>query len=241
MRIAQDGITCFTDGASSGNPGPGGYGAVIVNPVRGEVSELGGGKPKTTNNEMELSAVIAALSALYGNALPITVVTDSSYVMKGATQWLPGWKSRDWKTAANTPVANRHLWETMDQLLAEHQGKISWKLVKGHADTTGNNRADVIATSHASGKPETLYRGRLDAYPIPDIQEIPVGTGAPSSKTSSSKSGKAYSYLSLVDGKLEKHQTWAQCEARVRGVANTKYRKAMSAEDEAAIIAEWGM
>lgn len=241
MQISQNGITCFTDGASSGNPGPGGYGAVIVNPVRGEVSELGGGKPKTTNNEMELSAVIAALSSLYGNTLPITIVTDSSYVLKGATQWLEGWKARDWKTSTNTPVANRHLWETMDDLLTECAGRISWKLVKGHADTAGNNRADVIATSHATGKHETLYRGRLDGYSVQNILEIPTGTGASTSKTSSSKSGPAYSYLSLVDGKLEKHKTWAECEARVRGVANTKYRKAMSADDEAAIIKDWGL
>lgn len=239
MQISKDGITCFTDGASSGNPGPGGYGAVVVNPVRGEVSELGGGKPKTTNNEMELSAVVAALSQMTMNELPITIVTDSSYVMKGATEWYKGWQARDWKTVAGDPVANRELWETLVFLLEQRKSKVSWKLVKGHADTAGNNRADTIATANATGKSIELYRGRLDAYPVSGIETIPE-TPTASSKTSSSKSGPAYSYLSLLDNVLMRHKTWAECEARVRGQA-AKFRKAMSAADEKEIVTGWGL
>jgi ribonuclease HI len=241
MIIPEKTLICFTDGASSGNPGPGGWGAIIVNPVRDEVSELGGGKPRTTNNEMELSAVVAVLASLVANELPAMIVTDSSYVLKGATLWAKNWQARGWTTAAGDPVANRELWETLVSLLAARQAPLSWALVKGHVGIPGNERADVIATANAKGVNETLYRGRLDEYPIKNILEIPDAATQSAARKASSKSTPAHSYVALVDGNVSYFKTWAECESAVKGKSGAKFKKSTSPENEAEIIAGWGV
>jgi ribonuclease HI len=133
-------IDIYTDGACKGNPGPGGWGALLRT---GEhVKELCGGEPNTTNNRMELKAVIEALGAL---TRPCTVIvhTDSQYVQKGISEWIHGWKARGWKTAAKAPVKNVDLWQALDAAQARHS--IEWRWVKGHAGHEGNERADVLA------------------------------------------------------------------------------------------------
>ena len=132
----------FTDGAAKGNPGPGGWGVVVVTPD-GEVTELGGGAAHTTNNRMELTGAINGLDAVRGSAGPVSVYTDSTYVMKGVTEWLRGWKAKGWKTAAKEPVKNVDLWIRLDELCAAHQ--IKWVWVKGHSGHDGNERADALA------------------------------------------------------------------------------------------------
>ncbi|MBI2239210.1 MAG: ribonuclease HI [Magnetospirillum gryphiswaldense] len=136
----SDAVEIFTDGACSGNPGPGGWGAILR--YKGVEKELCGGEPDTTNNRMEMMAAIVALETLT-RPCAITLYTDSQYVMKGMTEWLRGWKARGWKTADKKPVKNDDLWKRLDEACARH--KITWQWVKGHAGHAENERADQLA------------------------------------------------------------------------------------------------
>ena len=135
-------VTIYTDGACSGNPGPGGWGSVMM--YRGHRRELSGGEADTTNNRMEMMAVIKALETLK-RPCNITLYTDSTYVMKGMTQWLEGWKKRNWRTAAKKPVKNVELWQRLETAIAPHE--VKWVWVKGHSGVPENERADELATS----------------------------------------------------------------------------------------------
>ncbi|MBH3339086.1 MULTISPECIES: ribonuclease HI [unclassified Pseudomonas] len=135
-----DEVVIYTDGACKGNPGPGGWGALLV--YKGVEKELWGGDPSTTNNRMELMAAIAGLIALT-RPCSVKLVTDSQYVMKGIQEWLPNWKKRGWKTAAKEPVKNADLWQKLDEEVNRHQ--VSWQWVRGHTGHPGNERADQLA------------------------------------------------------------------------------------------------
>ena len=136
----SEAVEVWTDGACSGNPGPGGWGAILT--YRGKERELSGGEPLTTNNRMELMAAIAALETL---TRPCTVAlhTDSQYLRQGITGWIHGWKKNGWKTADKKPVKNAELWQRLETALGRH--KIEWKWVKGHAGDEMNERADALA------------------------------------------------------------------------------------------------
>jgi len=136
----EDRVQIHTDGACSGNPGPGGWGAILE--YRGVEKELYGGEPETTNNRMELMAAIEALSALT-RAAPADLYTDSKYLRDGVTQWIHNWKRNGWKTAAKKPVKNADLWKRLDDLLVGHT--VEWHWVKGHAGHDLNERADELA------------------------------------------------------------------------------------------------
>ncbi|MGI4847114.1 MAG: ribonuclease HI [Janthinobacterium lividum] len=136
----MDRVDIYADGACRGNPGPGGWGAWLVNGVHEK--EIFGGEPNTTNNRMELQAVIEALSLLT-RPCEVTVHTDSQYVQKGISEWIHGWKARGWKTAAREPVKNVDLWQALDAAQGRH--KMAWRWVKGHAGHAGNERADALA------------------------------------------------------------------------------------------------
>jgi ribonuclease HI len=133
-------VIIYTDGACRGNPGPGGWG-VIIN-YKGKIKELYGAEMHTTNNRMELMAAIQALESLT-RPCSVQLNSDSSYILKGITDWMPNWKKRGWKTAAKTPVKNEELWRRLDAAIAKH--KVEWKWVKGHSGDTGNDRADALA------------------------------------------------------------------------------------------------
>jgi len=133
-------VTIHTDGACKGNPGRGGWGAVLQS--GSHEKELWGGERTTTNNRMELMAAIMALEALKGPS-DVTLVTDSKYVMQGITEWISGWKARGWKTADKKPVKNDDLWRRLDTARARH--KVTWRWVKGHAGHELNERADALA------------------------------------------------------------------------------------------------
>ncbi len=133
-------VEAFTDGACSGNPGPGGWGVVLR--YGGHERELSGGEPDTTNNRMELMAAIQALEALT-RPVRIRLTTDSRYVMQGVTEWLPGWKARGWRTADKKPVKNVDLWQRLEAAMTPH--RVDWQWVRGHAGHPENERADALA------------------------------------------------------------------------------------------------
>ena len=140
MRVAENTIVIHTDGACSGNPGPGGWGAILH--WKGHEKELSGAEAETTNNRMELMAAIAALEALKRRST-VRLVTDSTYVRDGVTKWIHGWKRNGWKTAAKKPVKNEDLWKRLDAIASNHD--VTWEWVKGHAGHPENERADQLA------------------------------------------------------------------------------------------------
>ncbi|HBU63205.1 MAG: ribonuclease HI [Oceanicaulis sp.] len=138
--MAENTIVIHTDGACSGNPGPGGWGAILH--WKGHEKELSGAEAETTNNRMELTAAIAALEALKRRS-KVRLVTDSTYVRDGVTKWIHGWKRNGWKTAAKKPVKNDDLWKRLDAIASKHD--VTWEWVKGHAGHPENERADQLA------------------------------------------------------------------------------------------------
>ena len=135
-------VVIYTDGACKGNPGPGGWGALLQ--AGGTEKELFGGEPLTTNNRMELMAVIQALTALK-RPCEVNLYLDSEYVRKGITEWIHGWKAKGWRTASKQPVKNVELWQQLDVLVHQAGHRISWHWVKDHAGDIGNERADALA------------------------------------------------------------------------------------------------
>lgn len=208
----------YTDGSCIGNPGPGGWG-VHAELADGSVVELGGGDASTTNNRMELRAAIEAarLARGLGGA---TIVTDSRYVQNGVTSWLNGWKRNGWKTSTGAKVENRLLWEQLDELTGK---SIVWRWTRSHVGTPGNERCDRIAR---------WFAGSIRT----------VGSRQPSGVEKRRKATDGSTrYLSLVDGVVQRHRTWSECERRVRGVANARFRKAASELDVKAIMQSWGL
>ncbi|MDQ5883121.1 MAG: ribonuclease [Patescibacteria group bacterium] len=228
-------IKIFTDGGAIGNPGPGGWGAIILDESSKKVIELGGKEDKTTNNRMEMMAIIKALENA-GDGL-ITVHSDSKYTITGITQWVFGWEKNDWKTKSKTDVLNNDLWQKQIEVTKDKD--IEYKHVEGHVGIAGNERVDVIANSFARGKDVSLFKGDLKDYSI-DLLNMNKDEEASlqKSKTKSKSSAKAYSYISMVDGKVEKHSTWGECEARVKG-KKARFKKTFSKEDEEKTIKEW--
>lgn len=229
-------ILIYTDGSSLGNPGPGGYGVVIVSPTLEEVVELGGVKPLTTNNEMEMTAVAAALAYCAGTTFPITIYTDSKFVINGVTKWSFGWRKNGWMTASKQPVTHRALWEQIVSLVEGRapEGKVTWQYVPGHQGVPGNERVDDIAQGFAGGKLVDLYRGNLSGYTIEDITKEPTITDK-----GQTEAGYPM-YLSLIDGDLERHKTWAECESRVKG-KSAKFKKVKNKSEEEAMLRTWGI
>ena len=135
-------VEIYTDGACKGNPGPGGWGVLLKS--GGTEKELYGGEPGTTNNRMEMLAVIRALESLK-RPCQVTLYLDSQYVLKGITEWLPGWKAKGWRTAAKQPVKNVDLWQVLDALVSQGGHQIDWRWVRGHNGDPGNERADALA------------------------------------------------------------------------------------------------
>jgi ribonuclease HI len=234
----KDKIAIHTDGACSGNPGPGGWGAIIAYP-EGTIQELGDSEAPTTNNKMELQAVITALNYVKKRPENILVFTDSTYVIRGITQWIWGWMKRGWKNAEGEPVANQGHWKDLSRVVQEIGAKrISWHYVRGHQGTLGNERCDQIAVSFSKNQYIPLYKGTLlnydhNPYDVPDDTSLPEPR-APKEKT------KAYSYLSVVGGTPVRHSDWPSCERRVKGASGAKFKKSTSAENEEEILAAWG-
>lgn len=146
--MSEEKVEIYTDGACKGNPGPGGWGAVLF--YKGAERELWGGEAETTNNRMELMAAIMALAALKRHC-DVRIVTDSQYVMQGITEWMVNWKKRGWKTATKQPVKNADLWQALDEQVNRHT--VEWRWVRGHTGHPGNERADMLANRGVSELP----------------------------------------------------------------------------------------
>jgi ribonuclease HI len=238
--MAEMPTVVFVDGAAKGNPGPGGWGAIVVT-REGEVQELGGGTRHTTNNRMELTAAIEALRHVGAAPGPVAVYTDSVYVIRGIRDWIHAWRRRGWRTAQGADVVNRDLWETLASV-ERATGAVAWHWVPGHRGIPGNERVDEIANAFAAGRRPALYRGPLVRYDVA-VLDVPDDTTVPVRRAGAGPAGRraaAYSYLSLVDGRPARHATWAECERRVKGRSGARHKKAMSPADEEAILRGWG-
>ncbi len=242
MNLKPD-ILIYCDGACSGNPGPGGWGA-IVGTQQKNIVELGAHFANTTNNQMELKASIEALRLVENKPGDVAVLTDSVYVIKGITQWAFGWQKRGWMTAENKPVSNRELWETLLQIVGARkkkfsENKISWQFVRGHIGIKGNERCDEIAVAFSHRENPELYQGPANLYNF-DLFEMPIFEILPEHKPKGEKK-LALSYLSLVGTQVMKHSTWSECERRVKGQSGAKFKKAMSSDEEIQILQAWGL
>lgn len=226
--------------------------------------ELGGREAETTNNRMEIMAAIKGLELMQGfyspeHEMEIHLHSDSAYMLQGIEKWIHGWKKNNWITSTKEAVKNEDLWRALDSVietLHKEGVEVVWHKVKGHAGHVGNERCDEIATSFADNDKEamaSLYDGPISGYDLAsDILNKNIlgggsatGQGATStssgkSKSKSSNKGKpAYSYVSYVDGDLRIDKTWAECESRVKGKSGAKFKKALSASDEAEISKEF--
>lgn len=239
-RKAPGFIAIYTDGACSGNPGPGGWGAIVLDP-QGRVTELGGPENSTTNNRMEMMATVRSLRSVASIEGPVQLFTDSTYVIRGITQWIWGWRKKGWKTAEGAEVQNRELWEDLLRVVTARgpEGKIEWIYVRGHTGNPGNERCDRIAVAFSQGRPITLYRGTLENYGV-DILEFPEVAPLPEMRPKEEKVA-AYSYVSVIDGVPQRHRDWPSCERRVKGRSGAKFKKAKTAGEESEILKAWGI
>ena len=187
-------IKCFyTDGACTGNPGPGGWGAVVYF-TDGSVYEMGGAAAQTTNNRMEMQAAVQALKVLRssGQSEPVILYTDSEYVKNGVTKWVKGWKKKGWKTAQGKAVLNQDLWETLDEL---NSPLVEWQFVRGHSGNEGNERCDVIARAFANGKSPVLKQSY--AFEPDTLQANSSNTEQPVTGVSDSNHSSELAYTTI--------------------------------------------
>lgn len=221
----------YCDGSAIGNPGPGGWGAVIIGDEKfggRKVMEFGGSEKHTTNNRMELTASIEGIKKVK-NAGRITIKTDSQYLVNGITKWVFGWERNGWQTAQKNEVLNKDLWKELMKLVSKKE--IEWEHVRGHSGHIMNERVDVIANSYARNEKIKLFEGDEKSYKK-------FLSEAPAPRVVGSKGGKAYSYVSMVNGIIKKHDSWSECEARVKG-EKAYFKKALTPKDEESIIAEF--
>jgi ribonuclease HI len=247
MSLFKSRAVIYTDGACSGNPGPGGYGSIVI--TENQVVELAGAEPDTTNNRMEMLATIKAfiLCLQFSKKNPLTeilIFTDSVYVIRGITEWIHGWKRRGWKTATQGEVSNQDLWQKLDDLINEikkqnSQVKFNWNFVKGHSGDPGNERCDEMAVACSKNDYIELYLGSHENYRF-DVSVMPEIKDLPDMKKKSDSATKTAWYISFVNGVFTRHETWKQCEALVKGRA-AKFKKVSSEAEETQIKKSWGL
>lgn len=241
----------FSDGACSKNPGPGAWAFVLLDTEHDQVIENAGFDPATTNNRMELRAAIEGLKALAAQGVEGEVLcyTDSKLLIEGITKWIHGWKKRNWIKSDGAEVLNQELWRDLEAATQPFRGRLFWQYVPGHSDVIGNNRVDEIAVALSKGKVEELFQGSLGDYPLAEIftqdlrgsDQAASKGGAGESTRPAAERGFAPVYLSLVNGKLERHATWAECELRVKGTKGAKFKKVKSTSEENSTLASWGL
>ena len=226
----------FTDGACSGNPGPGGWGT-IISLVDDETVELGGPELATTNNRMEMRATLEALSWMVASGKDIREVllyADSKYMIEGLTRWIHGWIKNGWINGGGEPVKNKDLWIELKRAKDELESKgcrLSFHYVAGHSGVPGNERCDEIAQGFSSGLVPSLFRGPTSSYSVSLV--------VPSSEDRG-KLAKPY-YLSLIAGEVFRDETWPACQNRVQGRSGARYKKISSKAEELETIKKWGV
>lgn len=220
----------FTDGAARGNPGPGGYGFVLIS--NEYVYEGSGAKNPTTNNAMELSAVIQGINKLVSlqqKVSKLTIHLDSKYVRDGSISWRHGWARNGWITKEKQPISNKDLWQELHSLLnqcAEIGIVIDWDLVRGHRGIPGNERCDYLATTVADTGIDQSYTGPLSDHPnAKNLLSVP-------------KTTEPY-YIAFADGVVQKFTKWDDCSQWVRG-RKAKYKKVHSTLEEESVLESWG-
>lgn len=249
ITMKKNEIIIYTDGSSLGNPGPGGWGAVVVDGMK--VIELGGRENNSTNNKMELSGVIEALRLVEKRKLEgskIIMHTDSNYVLNGITVWIYGWAKNNWKTKTGKDVLNKDLWEDLFkvELNLKSKYKIEWVKVSGHAGVHLNERCDEIATGFSAQTHPILFTGNLKDYErLFNVSLEDHKTNKSSidknSKTKENSKKRAFSYVSMVSGKIFVDKTWDACEKRVKGKSGAKYKKVFSKQEEQELIGLWSL
>jgi ribonuclease HI len=204
------------------------------------VIDLGGSELHTTNNRMELRAAIEAVRATQGWPAA-TIVADSQYVLKGITSWVAGWKRKGWITSTGQPVINQDLWEELDGLADD---RLTWEWTRGHSGDPGNERCDEIAAWFSSSVAPLSRRGspaRSTRGAAPAAAPRPNGKSVAAVSTLGKTPPPGTTYLSLVDGILQRHSTWADCERRTRGVRSARYKKVRTPAEEQETLSKWGV
>jgi ribonuclease HI len=245
MSDQPTGPVAYTDGGCVGNPGPGGWGVHVEYPD-GRVVELGGGELETTNNRMELRAAIEAARAV-ASWPAATIIADSQYVLRGITQWIQGWKRKDWVTSTGEPVLNRDLWEELDAVASD---RLTWQWAKGHSGVPGNERCDAIASWFSSSVGRLGGSGRADrattvarrtAAASRPVRASGERAAAPVASKPSAAPRAGQWYISVVDGIPARHEYWGACESRVKGVKGAKFKKVRNSAEEQEAFAKWGV
>ncbi len=230
-------VTLYTDGASRGNPGPGGWGAIIMSDK--EVVELAGAKNPATNNQMELEAVIQGLAYIekHFGKVGVELHADSRYVLNGIESWIDGWVKKGWVTMAKKPVENKPQWMKLMKLRDYFGRSLTLTKVDGHSGHTYNDRCDELAVAAALGKKPKLFKGTVKAYEL-QLDDTPPKSPAKKSSSGTKNKGTAYSYVSMVDGKIHVDKDWATCEKRVKG-KNAKFKKVFSKAEETDLVQDY--
>jgi len=214
----------YTDGACLGNPGPGGWAAILDR--GGRCEELGGREDHTTNNRMEMRAALEGLRRARAGEWA-HVVTDSRYLHDGISRWIHAWKRRGWRKADGGEVLNRDLWESLDQA-CRVPARVTWEHVRGHSGHAWNERCDAIATAFARGEKPELRSGDGSWVRGTGQSTLPAGLAFPV-------------YVSLVEGELRLHLDWQDCQSWVEGAKGAKYRKAKTPGELEAVLTGWGV
>ena len=240
MEETDNKALVYTDGSSSGNPGPGGYGTVILLP-QGKIEELGGYEEHTTNNRMELRAVLETLKFFSKKEEKIdemVISTDSTYVLGGATGWVYGWAKNGWKTKEGNDVSNQDIWQELMGLtlkLSSQNKKVSYEKVKGHSGDFLNERANEIAQTYSKGTPPILFRGQMEQFE----ELFGYLKNLPASKQKKENKGKAYSYVARVNGETRIFSDWDSCKDFVQGKAGALFKKVFSEAEEKELVETW--
>ncbi len=230
----EEKIVVYTDGASRGNPGPGGYGSIVIFP-NGKVVEIGGREDNTTNNRMEMMAVLKSLELIEERTKEeaIVIFSDSAYVVNGVSGWMFAWEKNGWKTKEGNIVLNQDIWKDLFGICFRLKSRgLKMEKVPGHAGVVLNERADIIAQSFADKTNMNLFVGDKKQYES-ILENVKV-----SIKKSNDKR-PAYSYVSLVSGVLKTYKDWKSCEEHVKGKNGAKFRKVYSKEEENELLKEW--
>jgi len=242
-KTAEKTLIIYTDGASRGNPGLGGWAAVII--AGTHAMEIVGNVERATNNQMELAGVEAVLSdsgALSWDG-PVVVYSDSMYVINGMTKWVKGWERNDWITSAKTPVENKAQWQNLLKLIQEYGKRLSVEKVKGHAGDLYNERCDELAVAAALGEKPEVFSGTVEQYKIflegKGFSEMKLAFKKAAVKSKSKSDAVAYSYVSMVNGIVHADKTWAACEKRVKGAKGAKYKKVFSKAEETSLMQDY--